>query len=144
MKRVLRATAVALKKSKSDIDAQHVRVVALLKLDRYDDAIQALEAGGEKLQERASLEKAYALYKVGRLGEAAQLAKREDSRGMKHVEAQAVCLLAQLKKSSPTDSANRPIDSNIQTGLQSYIGNWQKISPVWSTKRTISGSMVGR
>jgi signal recognition particle subunit SRP72 len=88
---VLKATNVALKKSKSDIDAQHVKAVALLKLDRYDGAVEVLEGGGDGLKERASLERAYALYKVGRLEESAHIANKESSRGMKHVEAQAVC-----------------------------------------------------
>ena len=86
---VLRAADAALKTSKNDIEAQHVKVVALLKLDRYDDAITALNAGGEKLKERATLEHAYALYKSGHPAAAAELAAKTSSRGHAHVEAQA-------------------------------------------------------
>ena len=86
---VLRAADAALKTSKTDIEAQHVKVVALLKLDRYDDAITALNAGGEKLKERANLEHAYALYKSGHPAAAAELAAKTSSRGHAHVEAQA-------------------------------------------------------
>lgn len=88
---VLRACNSALKTSKTDIEAQHVKIVALLKLDRYEDALRVFEDGGEKLKERLPLERAYALYKQGKYVEAekvTQLAGGE--RGLKHVEAQTV------------------------------------------------------
>ena len=88
---VLRACNATLKLAKSDLEAQHIKVVALLKLERYDDALRALEAGGDRLKQTALLERAYALYKIGSLKEANELAKNvEDSRGARHVEAQAV------------------------------------------------------
>ena len=86
---VLKAADAALRISKGDLEAQHVKVVALLKLDRYDEAIQALEAGGEKLKQRASLEYAYALYKSGDPATAAEIAQKGSDRGFQHVEAQA-------------------------------------------------------
>ena len=86
---VLKAANNALKQSKGDLDAQHVKLVALLKLDRYDDAIKALEVGGDKLKDRAQLEHAYALYKSGKPTEAAKIACQGARRGYKHVEAQA-------------------------------------------------------
>ncbi|KAK4502600.1 hypothetical protein PRZ48_006026 [Zasmidium cellare] len=86
---VLKQANAALKQSKGDLDAQHVKVVALLKLDRYDDALAALDAGGEKLKERAALEHAYALYKSGKPTDAAELAQKNPQRGSQHVEAQA-------------------------------------------------------
>ena len=89
---VLKACNATLKHSKSDLDAQHVRVIALLKSDRYDDARRALEEGGPKLQQKAQLEHAYALYKLGRLDEARSVAiALENNRGARHIEAQAVC-----------------------------------------------------
>ena len=51
---VLKEAQSALRKSKHDLDAQFVRMVALLKLDRYEDALSALEEGGERLNERAT------------------------------------------------------------------------------------------
>ena len=88
---VLKACNATLKQSKGDVDTQHVRVVALLKLDRFDDAIHVLEEGGDKLKQKAQLEHAYALYKLGKLDEARNLANRVTSeRGARHVEAQAV------------------------------------------------------
>lgn len=86
---ILKEANAALKQSKGDLEAHHVKVVALLKLDRYDDALTALDAGGEKLKERAAVEHAYALYKSGRPADAAELAQRNSQRGSQHVEAQA-------------------------------------------------------
>ncbi len=85
---VLRAANAALKSSKANTDALHARVVALLKLDRFDDALRALDEGGDKIAQRCVLEKAYALYKTGELDEAARLAQGDGKRGLKHVAAQ--------------------------------------------------------
>jgi signal recognition particle subunit SRP72 len=88
---ILKAANAALKKSKTDLDALHAKVVALLKLDRYDDAVKVLE-DTPKLQERARLEYAYALYKTGNAAKAVEVAAVDDSsRAMKHILGQAVC-----------------------------------------------------
>ncbi len=88
---VLRACNNVLKKSKTDIEAQHVKVVALLKLDRYEDALRVLEGGGEKLKDRLPLERAYALYKQGKYDEAEKVTQiTGGARGLRHVEAQTV------------------------------------------------------
>lgn len=90
---VLRACNASLERNKNDVDTQHVRFIALLKLDRYDDALKALEEAGDKLKQRAGLEQAYALYKSGNLQEATRIAKGvRNDRGARHVEAQAVSL----------------------------------------------------
>lgn len=91
---VLKVANNALKQSPSDLSAQHIKVIALLKLDRYDDALHALNAGGEKLKDVAVLEHAYALYKSGKPAAAAELAAAQQGsssqrRGLQHVEAQA-------------------------------------------------------
>ncbi|KAK6064379.1 signal recognition particle subunit SRP72 [Seiridium cupressi] len=67
---VLKAANAAIKASRSNTQAHHTRVVALLKLDRFDDALRALTDGGDKLESECLPEKAYALYKSGRLAEA--------------------------------------------------------------------------
>jgi signal recognition particle subunit SRP72 len=88
---ILKACNGALKKSKLDVVAQHVRAVALLKLDRYDEALHVFESTGEVLKGKAPLEYAYSLYKNGKPKEAADVAARlKDGRGARHVEAQAV------------------------------------------------------
>lgn len=86
---VLQAADAALKQSKGDLEAQHVKVVALLQLDRYGDAVKAVEHGGAKLKEQARLEYSYALYKSGRPTEAAEIASSGAERGFQHVEAQS-------------------------------------------------------
>lgn len=88
---IIKACNATLKKSKNDLEAQHVKAVALLKQDRFDDAIRVFEEGGDVLKQRASLEWAYALYKIGKLEEAIEAAATSKrGRGARHVEAQAV------------------------------------------------------
>ncbi|KAF4553429.1 Signal recognition particle subunit srp72-like protein [Elsinoe fawcettii] len=86
---LLKAANSTLKTSKNDLEAQHVKAVALLKLDRFDEALHTFEAGGDALKSRAQLEHAYALYKTGKPKEAADIAAQSDDRGARHVEAQA-------------------------------------------------------
>lgn len=86
---ILRSADAALKQNKGDLETQHVKAVALLNLDRYADAVTTIEAGGEKLKEKARLEYAYALYKSGKPTEAAEIAAQGSQRGYNHVEAQA-------------------------------------------------------
>ncbi len=77
---VLQACNTSLKQSKKDPGVQHVKVVALLKLDRYDE-----------LKNKAGVERAYALYKIGKLVEAKEIVTGiVNDRGARHVEAQAV------------------------------------------------------
>ncbi|KAK5153865.1 Signal recognition particle subunit SRP72 [Recurvomyces mirabilis] len=88
---ILRAANAALKQKKNDLDAQHAKVVALLKLDRFEDAVHAFDtAEGGGLKQKARLEYAYALYKTGKAEEAAGVAREGgEERGYRHVEAQA-------------------------------------------------------
>lgn len=88
---VLKACNVTLKKSKGDLQVLHTKSVALLKLDRYDDALRALEEGGDRLKEKAGPERAYTLYKLNKLEEARAVAESiQNDRGARHVDAQAV------------------------------------------------------
>ena len=81
----------ALKSSKgSDSETQHVKIVALLKVDCYDEATKFIENNaGAGLRKNVELEYAYALYKTGLLKEAADLAASLTTRGAQHLEAQA-------------------------------------------------------
>ena len=72
--KILQAVNAQLAKSKNNVDLQHIRAVALLKLDRFDDALRQFEQGGDKLKQKAPLEYAYALYKTGKLDEASKVA----------------------------------------------------------------------
>ncbi|MCJ1313308.1 Signal recognition particle core component [Agyrium rufum] len=98
---VIKACNSALKTSPNDTEAQHIRVIALIKSDRYDDALRQLDEGGEKLKSRAPLEHAYVLYKLGRQKEAGQIAKSTtQSRGARHLEAQAYYRLENFAEAS--------------------------------------------
>ena len=88
----LQAANAAIKKSKTDTQAHHVRAVALLHLDRFEDALKVFE-GVKELQEKARFEYAYTLYKTGNAAKAVEVAGAVGSgtgRGMKHMLAQAV------------------------------------------------------
>ena len=90
---VLKLANAAIKASKTDINAHHTRAVALLKLDRFDDALRAIAEGGNALESKCILEKAYALYKTGCLKEARETAEKApsaqaDSRPFRHLRAQ--------------------------------------------------------
>lgn len=91
---VLKAANAALSKAKGDTDAHHARAVALLHLDRYEDALKAFEAVPSlQEQEQAQFGYAYALYKTGNATKAAQVAEAAGpnaGRGMRHMLAQAV------------------------------------------------------
>lgn len=89
---VVKACNTALKQSKNDLDAQHIKAVALLKLDRFEDALRLFEDGGDRLKAIGQLEYAYALYKTGNLQVSRRVSTSLESRGAKHVEAQAVRL----------------------------------------------------
>lgn len=97
---ILAACNKVLKATRSDLEAQHVKVVALLKLDRYDEAITFIEAAGDGLRTTAALEYAYALYKTGRLEEAAELASEIRERGAQHIEAQSRYRLEEPSKTT--------------------------------------------
>ncbi|KAF2481693.1 hypothetical protein BDY17DRAFT_252876 [Neohortaea acidophila] len=86
---VLQASDAALKENKADLNTQHIKAIALLKLDRYEDAVKVLEAGAGNLKDEARLEYAYALYKSGNAAKAAEVAQQGADRGCKHVEAQS-------------------------------------------------------
>ncbi|CAJ2507984.1 Uu.00g091700.m01.CDS01 [Anthostomella pinea] len=89
---VLKAANAAIKASKGNLRAQHTRVVALLKLDRFDDALRALAEGGDSLEKECQLEKTYALYKSGQLEDAqkavASAPGSKSQRAFRHVAAQ--------------------------------------------------------
>jgi signal recognition particle subunit SRP72 len=89
---VLKAANAALKVSKSDSTAHRARITALLKLDRYSDALQAFDHGGPTVRQDAPFELAYALYKAGEPNNAKAIVERQNrkTRGLMHVAAQTV------------------------------------------------------
>ncbi|KAI2463997.1 hypothetical protein F4781DRAFT_94901 [Annulohypoxylon bovei var. microspora] len=90
---ILKAANAAIKASKRDIDAQRTRVVALLKLDRFDDSLRAIAEGGDSLEKECVFEKSYALYKSGQLEDAEKALETasgdsKSSRAFRHLAAQ--------------------------------------------------------
>lgn len=113
---ILRACDASLKHSKGDVELRHIKFVALLKLDRYDDALRVLEEGGDRLKQKVPIERAYALYKIGDYEEAKNLAKLvSEDRGARHVEAQA--------SYRSEDFANAAVLYNLLAGDQAAIGD---------------------
>ncbi|KAL1305813.1 hypothetical protein AAFC00_003975 [Neodothiora populina] len=145
---VLKAANAALGKSAKDVDAQHVKVVALLKLDRFDEALRTLEHGGDALKQRARLEWAYALYKAGQPGKAAEIAGQvgggQSDRGMRHVEAQAsyrhedferaAALFAQLA-SADAHVPDEDMDLRINTGAVNAQMEWSGLGHLVKEKK---------
>lgn len=87
---VLRAANESLKGARDDVSAQNVKAIALLNLDRYDDALRVFEEAGSILKKEAPLAWCYTLYKCGKMDEAVEAAREVGvERGSKHVEAQA-------------------------------------------------------
>ncbi|KAL9603918.1 MAG: hypothetical protein Q9219_000856 [cf. Caloplaca sp. 3 TL-2023] len=98
---VLHACNASLKQSKKALGPLHAKVVALLKLERYEDALRVLENGGENLKQVAQLEWSYTLYRTGRLHEARKVARNvENNRGARHVEAQASYRIEDFEQSA--------------------------------------------
>ncbi|KAL5599022.1 hypothetical protein BROUX41_003660 [Berkeleyomyces rouxiae] len=87
---ILDTANAALKSSKKDALALHTRIVALLKLDRFDDVLRTVSDLGPDLKTRFAFEVAYALYKLGKLDDAAQVLATAASRtdAVKHLEGQ--------------------------------------------------------
>jgi signal recognition particle subunit SRP72 len=85
---VIKTCNAVLKTSRTNLEALHTRTIALLKLDRFNDALRSLDEGGSELAARCVLEKAYALYKTGKLEEAEKLCRDSKDRGVRLVAAQ--------------------------------------------------------
>jgi len=76
----LRLATAALLVNNSDTKSQRTKIVALLKLDRFHDAVRAIDEGGDRLTRLCRLELAYALYKTGELDKAAEILMCSESR----------------------------------------------------------------
>jgi signal recognition particle subunit SRP72 len=143
---LLKAANATLKKSKNDITAQHVRAIALLKQDRYDDAIRAFEEAGEALKEKAALAYAYGLYKAGALKESEEVATRagSDERGVSHVLAQtkyrlekfhdAAHIYAQLAQPS-SDASREESDLRINSSAVDAQLQWKGMGHLVKKKK---------
>lgn len=147
---ILRAANTTLKASKNDATALHARIVALLKLDRFNDALRVFAESGDALQEGAGLEYAYALYKTGELQKAEAIARKhgsgdgERARGARHVLAQttyrlekfddAKQLYAQLSQPS-TKSQNEESDLRINGAAVEAQLEWKGLGHLVGKRR---------
>lgn len=93
---ILKHANNVLKSSKGNPRALHTKVVALLNLDRHEDALRVFTSNNDKIfLDIAVLEHAYCLYKVGKLQDALDLsqtvlAANPNARALKHIAAQTV------------------------------------------------------
>lgn len=96
---ILKVANETLRQSKTDMVAQHARVVAYLKSDRYDEALRAFNAAGDTLKAKASLEWAYTLYRTEQLDKAEEiLQKNADTRGAALLQAQTAYRLERFTR----------------------------------------------
>ncbi|KAI1414237.1 hypothetical protein F5Y13DRAFT_188335 [Hypoxylon sp. FL1857] len=120
---VLKAANAAIKASKRDLNAQHTRVVALLKLDRFHDALRAIAEGGDSLEKECVFEKSYALYKSGQLQDAEKTLhtasdSSKSSRAFRHLAAQVAYRAEKFSDAADTyrnlsqDSGGLPGEEN--------------------------------
>lgn len=120
---VLAHCDASLKNTKNDIPTLQVKVIALLKLNRFEDAIRVFHQAGDQLKEQTALEYAYTLYKTGDTSKAADVARGLDSRGGQHLRAQVVCCEALAIQFILTRV--RPTDLKILRRRQRFIRLWQ-------------------
>ncbi|KAL7806100.1 signal recognition particle subunit [Trichoderma aethiopicum] len=131
---ILEAANAAIKADKSDFAAHHTKVVALLKLDRFDDALRVISGGGIKLQSSCILEQAYALYKTGKLTEASDLIESAglEKRGLRHVAAQVAYRAEKSHEAETiyrnmldTDAAGEESDLKINISAATAQSQWE-------------------
>lgn len=131
---ILKAANAAIKANKSDAGHQHTRIIALLKLDRFDDALRAIAEGGIVIEAKCALEKAYALYKTGKLEDAASVLKAVglSDRSFQHVAAQVAYRAERFDEAREiyqrlldSDVAGEESDLNINIKAAIAQGEWQ-------------------
>lgn len=131
---VLKAATAAIKNNSGDFSSHHARLVALLKLDRFDDALRAIDEGGDRFDTACALEKAYALYKTGKLDEATRVLKsstRRD-RSFRHVAAQVAYRAERYREAKEVyqsllndDSGDEVNDIGINMAAADAQAEWQ-------------------
>lgn len=131
---ILHAANAAIKANKNDVVSHHIKVVALLNINRFDDALRVLAAGGPKLQADCALERAYAFYKIGSLDEAVSVLDAAGSkhRGFSHVAAQVDYRAERFNKARDayqellaSDPSGEETDLNINIKATTAQSLWQ-------------------
>ncbi|KAI5817418.1 signal recognition particle protein [Pyronema omphalodes] len=133
---ILKHANNVLKKSKGNPRALHTKVVALLNLDRHEDAFKVLASQeGQAIADIAILERAYCLWKLGKPQEAVDWVKKAptSSRGLKHITAQAYYRLENFEEVSkiladlaatPHEAPNEDADLRINSRAADALLAW--------------------
>lgn len=142
---ILKEADKAIKHDSNDAEAQRAKVVALLKLEHYEGALKALEAGGSGLEQSCQFEKAYALYKAGNLEDARKTSKSAaDHRGAKHVEAQSVRLEIVGFVACTLTNSHSYTGKRGSVTLPPYIKHYPGTTRREETRRMIYESILGQ
>lgn len=83
-----------LKSSPADSNAAKQKLVALIKLDKYKDALSFLDKCTFLNSKETVLERGFCLYKLGQGNEAETVLREGSGRAVQHVRAQNVCSLS--------------------------------------------------
>ncbi|KAL7270622.1 Signal recognition particle subunit SRP72 [Rhizina undulata] len=123
---ILKHANILLQSNNTHHRALSIKLVALLHLDRFEDALRVLDSpeGRQQLGNTTKLERAYSLYKLGRVQEAADVAASVDDterhkKGLKHIEAQAAYRLEEFERAariykSLTDNPDVDFEADIK------------------------------
>jgi signal recognition particle subunit SRP72 len=94
--RVLSISNEVLKSSPTDSRAAKQKIIALIKLDKYREALTFLGECSFLRKEDTLLEKGFCLYKLGQGAEAEKVLEEGAGRGVLHIRAQNVSLSSRL------------------------------------------------
>ncbi|KAF8533156.1 hypothetical protein BDD12DRAFT_919352 [Trichophaea hybrida] len=144
---ILKHANNVLKSSKGNTHALHTKVVALLNLDRHEDALRVFTSNeGQKIADVAVLERAYCLYKVGKLQEAVELsqtaaASDQSARALKHIAAQAHYRLENFEEVSKLLKflAEMPFEASNEDGDLRVNVTATDAQLAWSGKQHLVG-----
>ncbi|KAL2757158.1 hypothetical protein ACRALDRAFT_1062765 [Sodiomyces alcalophilus JCM 7366] len=108
---ILEAANAALRDSRPHPHTVAAKVIALLRLDQFEDALRALAEAGSDAEETWKLERSYALYKTGDLDGASALTQLPLGRCYSHIAAQVAYRAGRFREAS-----------TIYTALASSVG----------------------
>jgi signal recognition particle subunit SRP72 len=90
--RVVDISNEILKSSPRDVHAAKEKITALIKLDKYKDAYDFIQASTFLDNAATVLERGFCLYKLGKGAEAQKVLEGSLGRAAQHIKAQNVCL----------------------------------------------------
>ena len=90
--RVLEIADQVLKSSPTDTRAAKEKITALIKLDRYKEALTFLTEATFLKDDETVLERGFCLYKEGKCAEAEEVLKTTSGRAVEHIRGQNVAL----------------------------------------------------